>query len=280
MPDPSLYRKPYGVAGIFFVTGLAMIIAGMILVQQEMDWAALIPSGLLVSIGGAVIFFKFRAQAKRYRSLFTEEPLLRYTMSDENKRKAAEKNIEEIRGQNKTLLLIMLFFCVVFAVLMPLLVEEKLLMVLIFVGLAAVLSLAAWLITSYRVCKQRRASGEVILARHGVFAGGDFHCWEMPGASLRTVEYKPPGKKEDLEGVLRLGYRVAAYPASNQQTVILLIPPEYDARMPAVLRALRQSPQAGSRSRRIPTTRGPTPAAKTQESAEQSSGGFKLPSDL
>ncbi len=252
MASRGLYRKPFIVAGCFLGLGIGMMAVGGVLGNSNMDFFAMALFGLLFVITGIVTFAMYGAMDRRWRRLMGGEPLLRYTLDNEKTQKAKEKNVRELRGQNKALLTVMLFFCVLFAVVLPFFVEEKLIMVLICLGLGAFLTLSAWLITAYRVRKLKRGGSEVILSRGGAYLNGEFHSWDMPGTSISSIGYQPPGRGKGALGELRIEYAAEGGPVPQSQTIILLVPAELDARMPEVLRALEGAPDEDEASPKLP----------------------------
>ena len=203
----------------------------------RMNSYALATFGLLFLIVAVVIFAIYGAMEKRYRSLLRDEPLLHYTLPEDSHRMQTEKNIAALRMKNKALLTVMLFFCGLFAIILPFFVEEKIPMIGICLGIGAFLALAAWTITSYRVRKMLRGRKEVILGKGGAFLDGAFHVWDMPGTGITGLAYEPPSQKGRL-GELQIEYTAEALPAPITETIVLLIPPNLGKEMPGVLEAL------------------------------------------
>ncbi len=236
-----LHTKPFITAGVFLLAGIVLVALGFILNgDPSMSNYALAAFGLLFLIVAAVTFAMYGAMEKRYRKLLREAPLLRYTLPEEGRRAQTEKNAAELKMKNKALLTVMLFFCGLFAVVLPFFVEEKLLMAGICLGLGAFLSLAAWIITSCRVRKMRRGGEEVILGRGGAFLNGSFHAWDMPGTGITDLAYEAPAGK-GKPGELRIEYAAEAHPAPVTETLILQIPGDLADRMPGVLQALEEA---------------------------------------
>ncbi len=241
MRKERLHTIPFITAGVFLLAGIILMALGFLRGDDpSMNNYALAAFGLLFLIVAAVIFAMYWAIEKRYRNLLREEPLLRYTLKAEAHKAHIEKNIEELKSKNKALLFVMLFFCILFAIILPFFVEEKLTMIAICLGLGAFLTLAAWVITAYRVRKLKRGGEEVILGRGGAFLEGSFHAWDMPGTGITGLEYEPstmPGKM----GKLTIEYTAQSIPAPLTETIVLLIPDGLDNRMPAVIQALGTS---------------------------------------
>jgi hypothetical protein len=241
MSNKWLHIKPFITAGTFLLAGIVLIIRGFTgTVEPNMNNYALGAFGLLFLIVAIVTFAMYGALEKKYRNLLRDTPLLRYTLPADSHQAQTYRNIAELRMKNKAQLAVMLFFCVLFTIILPFFVEEKLLMAAICLGLGAFLWLTAWLITAYRARKMRRGGEEVILGRGGAFLGGSFHAWDMPDTALSDAAYEPPVGHGNL-GELHIKYIAEAHPAPVTETVILQIPGELADRMPAVLQALKEA---------------------------------------
>lgn len=232
MRKERLHTKPFITAGGFLAAGVILIALGFLLSDDPgMNNYPLAAFGLLFLIVAAVTFVMYGAIEKRYRNLLREGPLLRYSLPAEARQEQVQQNIDEIRSNNKALLMVMLFFCVLFAGILPIFVEKKLLLA------AICLALAAWAVTSYRVRKLQSGGEGVILSRGGAFLEGAFHTWDLPGAGVTGLEYTPPGPGE-APGRLRIEYAAEAHPVSVTEAIVLLVPGELEERMPEVLQAL------------------------------------------
>lgn len=238
MRKERLHTKPFITAGVLLLVGIILMALGFIRGDDPgMNNYALAAFGLLFLIVAIVTLVMYWAIEKRYRNLLHEEPLLRYTLKAEAHQTQIQKNIDELKSKNKALLFVMLFFCVLFAVILPFFVEEKLTMIAICLGLGAFLTLAAWVITAYRVRKLKRGGEEVILGRGGAYLEGSFHAWDMPETSITNLSYEPSTELGKM-GKLTIEYTAQSVPAPLTETIVLLIPDELDNRMPGVIQAL------------------------------------------
>jgi len=236
-----LHTKPFIVAGVFLLAGIVMIaVCAARRDDPDMNGYAFGAFGLMFIIAAGVTFAVYGSLEKRYRHLLRDGLLLRYILPEESHRAQIGKNIAELRMKNKALLMVMLFFCVLFAIILPFFVEEKLLMAGICLGLGVFLSLAALVITSYRVRKLQRGGEEVILGRGGAYIEGSFHAWDMPGTAITGLDYQPPAG-HGMASELKIEYTTEAHPSPLTETIILLIPQELDDEMPRVLEALEST---------------------------------------
>ena len=235
-----LHTKPFITAGVLMLAGIILVILGFSgSGDADMNQYALAAFGLMLFIAGAVTFVMYGALEKRYGRLLREKPLLRYTLHGDMQKAQAEKNINELKAKNKALLTIMLFFCGLFAVILPFFVEEKLVMILICLGLGVFLSLAAWVITAYRVRKMRAGGEEVILGRGGAYVAGAFHAWDMPETFISDLSWQPPEVQGEM-GRLKIEYTALSIPAPLTESITLLVPPEMEADIPGALAALEE----------------------------------------
>lgn len=236
-----LYIKPFIAAAMMLLAGLILIVLGFVRSgDANMNNYALAAFGLLLVIAGVIISVMYGALEKRYRRLLREGPLLRYTLKAEAHRAQIQKNIDELKSKNKALLFVMLFFCALFAIILPIFVEEKLIMIAICLGLGVFLAMAAWGITAYRARKLQRGGEEVILGRGGAYLEGSFHAWDMPETRITALRYVPPSKPGKM-GKLAIEYTAQSIPAPLIETIVLLIPEELADRMPGVIQALEEA---------------------------------------
>ena len=236
-----LIIKPFIVAATMLVAGLILIVLGFARSgNANMNNYALATFGLLLVIAGAITSVMYGALERRYRRLLRERPLLHYTLKAEAHQAQIKKNIDELKSKNKALLFVMLFFCVLFAIILPFFVEEKLVMIAICLGFGAFLSIVAWIITSYRVRKLRKGGEEVILGRGGAYLEGSFHAWDMPETGITNLSYEPSTIPGNI-GKLTIEYTAQSIPAPLTETIVLLIPGELEHQIPGVLRALEEA---------------------------------------
>ena len=239
-PKKLLHSRPFFVAGLMLAAAIVLIILCVLRRDDPgMNGYAFGAFGLMLFIVSVITFLMYGRLEEQYQHLVREEPLLRYTLGDEHSKQQRERNITELKSKNKALLMVMLFFCVLFAIILPFFVEEKLLMVAICLGLGAFLTLSAWSITAYRVRKLRRGGEEVILGLGGAFLEGTFHSWDVPGAGLSDLSWKPPAGIDGL-GELRMEYTVEGTRIPQSESILLLIPPNLQGEVPRVLEELEK----------------------------------------
>lgn len=256
------YKKPFLTALSFLLLGFGLLLAGILLEAgtRSMDYYAMAAFGVFFLTAGLVTFAVYLRMEKEYRKTAGGRPLLRYTVGGQELQKGVKRQEKELRAQNRGLLTVMLFFCVLFGVVLPFFVEEGRIMVYICAGLAVFLILAERIITSYRVRKLHGSTGEYILTPNGVFSGSDFHAWNVPGTALTGADYTPAAEEEET-GTLTVTYTAAGLAGPQKEKVLLPIPKALEKEIPKVLAALRRGtevPADGGGNRRP----GGTAAAK------------------
>jgi len=236
MPNP--HKKPFIVALCFLIAGCLMLAAGPALVEitGSMGYYALIAFGVLSLIVAIVVYFAYRRLNREFRNMLESEPLLRFTADSHVLAQSVERSVRELKSENRAKLLIMLAFCALVAVVLPFLFEDGYLFIFIGIGMAALLSLSAWIITAYRVRKLQKGSNAFVLSPLGAYAGGEFHSWNTPETRLTGVHYRPP---EDGEpGMIEIEYTAVSYPASAVQKVNIPIPGDQVTQAEELMRIL------------------------------------------
>lgn len=170
---PILHRRPFIVSGLFALLSAGVIALGIyrLNVLSDFDAPGYILMGILLLVTALTIAVIYGLQEKQFRKAM-RQPLMVYTLDPVWLKEIIAKNSAEIRGQNKVMLLVMVFFCALMAIIFLFLGEDGRMVSLVMVGLAAFLALAAWLITQYRIGKLKKGGQHVLLSPDGVTAGG------------------------------------------------------------------------------------------------------------
>ena len=236
-----LYRKPLIVAFAFLVAGALMTGGGFMLAEStgEMGFFALVAFGVLALIVAAVVYLMYRRLEEEFDKALRGKPVLRFTVENSVLADSIERNVRDLKADNKAKLLIMLAFCALFAIVLPFFFEDGYLFILICLGIAGFLTLSALIITAYRVRKLRKGSNEFILSPGGAYAGGEFHAWNMPGTRLTGVQYRSP--EGAAPGLIEIEYTADSYPVSASQKVSIPIPGDQAAQTEEIVRALERS---------------------------------------
>lgn len=244
MPIPRfrLYKKPFITSVIFLTAGLVMVTGGFILADYtvSMDYYAMVMVGIFCFITGSVILFMYGKLEKQYQNILYNNPLLHFTVDNKYLKHNIDKSIKDIKSQNKATLFIMLFFCVLVAVVLPFFFEDGYLFIFIGLGLGVFLTSAEIIITHFRVNKLKNGTNEFILTGDNAYVSGEFHSWNMPGTSLTMINFVPPDVKNDLPGRLEITYYAVSYPAPLKQKINIPVPIDLVYRIPEVIQILQQ----------------------------------------
>jgi len=237
---PILHRRPFIVSGLFALLSAGVIALGIyrLNVLSDFDAPGYILMGILLLVTALTIAVIYGLQEKQFRKAM-RQPLMVYTLDPVWLKEIIAKNSAEIRGQNKVMLLVMVFFCALMAIIFLFLGEDGRMVSLVMVGLAAFLALAAWLITQYRIGKLKKGGQHVLLSPDGVLFLGQFHTWALPGGRLDQVAYDPPVPERGQAGVFELVYSLPGRFSRNRAVLHVLVPPELDEQARQSLTQLR-----------------------------------------
>ena len=243
---PLLYKKVYWVSFFIAAAGLGVLLAGYDRAenQSDMNGYGLIVMGGFAIIVAIIILAIYGRQEQQCREAMGT-PLLAYTVSETAHEKGIEKTAEEIKGLNKLTLLILIFMCVMIALVGAVFLEEKATIILISIGIAVFFSVAASLITTYRIRKLKVGSRHVVLAEHGVFTAGEFHAWTGFGSKLVDITYKESAEElegfDEPAGMISGSYEILGAYRANIGTFNLVVPPAYKEQAREAVRKIKQN---------------------------------------
>jgi hypothetical protein len=238
---PVLHRKPFMVALFLFLAAVALMIWGWYRSGplSDSNGFGLFFIGFFLVITAVIIAAVYLGQERQYRRA-VRQPLLIYQLDPAWSEAAVAKNSAEIKGQNKIMLLVMLFFCALLAIIGLFLGEDGLLFSLIAVCLGAFLTLSAWLITVYRIHKLKAGGHFVLLGLDGALVSGQFHAWSMLGARLDRLSYEPADPSAGRPGDLFIVYSAPGRYGRTTASLHLLVPPDREPEALAAMQQLRQ----------------------------------------
>lgn len=237
---PVLHRIPFTVAGVMAGLSLGLTVFGLyrLEVVGDFDAPGLILVGILLLVSAGVIAIVYGMQEKLFRKTM-RQPLMVYTLDAAYLSDMITKNTAEIQAQNKIMLLVMLFFCGLMALIFLFIGEEGPLVSLAMLGLAAFLSLMAWIITRYRTNKLKKGGRHVLISQDGVLFLGQYHTWSLPGGRLDQLSYDPSAE-QGRPGMLTLVYSLPGRYSRTRQKIQMIVPPEYDEQAAQTLQLLRK----------------------------------------
>lgn len=238
---PILHIRPFIVSGLIALLSAGAIIYGLYRMQVigDFDAPGIILIGGFLLLTALVIAIVYGLQEKLFRKTM-RQPLMAYSLDAVWLQESIAKNAAEISGQNKLMLFVMLFFCLLLAIIFLFVGEDGPTVSLVMLGLAAFLSISAWIITRYRIRKLRKGGSHVLIGLDGVLFLGQFHTWALPGGRLDQFSYDPPQSDGDSAGVLNLVYSLPGRYSRTRATLQVFVPPELDAQARQTLQRLRQ----------------------------------------
>lgn len=226
----TLYKKPFITATVFFIFGLISMILGIYFSGStgESDYFALLAFGVFFIIIAFDIFVVYGVMEMKFKSAINNQKLIDFTLNDDLFDDVAEKTGKEIKQNSKTLLTIMLLFCIVFGGFSLFLGEDGVLLSGIFIGIGIFLTIAAFIITKYRVSKLKKGSKRVILSKYAAYVAGEFHIWNVPGSALIRVRYIPRDNDKVKMGYIEIQYGAITVPGPSTYSFIVPIPSEFE----------------------------------------------------
>ena len=211
---------------VLFTTGI--FLPGL-LGADMMQWgfAAAVFSGFIALIGliTAVIY---RRQARQLGALFAGEDLLAvWEVEPVQWCAAVEADWLEEKRNKRMLWYLVLGSCVLigigFLVYDP---EAGSIVLMVLLGVAGICGVAAVLGPRWRRRRQLESEGTAWISRRGVYLGGIFHNWSLPGSALRSVATL---EDEDGRKSLELTYEFMTRAGYQTETARVPVPPEREA---------------------------------------------------
>ena len=227
-PPPPVLRLIGVARKAFLITALftaGIFLPGM-MGADMMQWGFAIAfcSGFIAMIGliTAVIY---RRQARQLGAIFAGKDLLAtWAVEPTQWRAAVEADWLEEKRNKRMLWYLVTGWCVLigvgFVVYDP---EAGGIVLLVLMGVAGICGVAAVLGPRWRRRRQLESEGPAWISRRGVYLGGIFHDWSMPGSSLRSV-----ATLEDDDGrkTLELTYEFMTRAGFQTETARVPVPPE------------------------------------------------------
>lgn len=238
----TLYKKPFITATIFLLLGFFSIIFGVYFADSTGDsnFYSLLAFGVFFIIISLVIFAVYGAMEMKFKSAINNQKLLDFYLNDGSFDDIAAKTGNEIKMNNKALLIIMLLFCAIFGGLSLFLGEDGVLLSGIFIGLGIFLTIMAFIITKYRVNKLKKGSKRVILSKNAAFVAGEFHTWNVPGSALIGARYYPRDGHNVKTSFIEIQYGALTVPGPSTYTFAVPIPVEAENRVNEIIGILLQ----------------------------------------
>lgn len=195
---PTLYKKPFIVSAVFIIVAVSVIIFAAYVDLGDGSFA-LIALGIFILIIGIVTLCVYAMMEGRFRKVLDagNGTLLRYQMNENELTFGVSAQADNVKSTNKSTLLIILFFCAVFAIGGPIFIEDDgYIFSIISIALGVFMTIMALIITKYRTNKLKKGlNREVILTVNAAYVFGELHTWRLPGFLL-SVGYSPVGQNQ------------------------------------------------------------------------------------
>lgn len=230
---PFLYKRPMIVAATLLAISVIVILRGLYVSGEgDMDGFGLIFLGGFIAVAAIVTAAVYAVMQFRF-SRALGRPLLAFTSEIKQHSQAVEKTISQIKGANILTVVIVTAFCVLMAILGPLVAEDGYIFSLIALGIVIFTAISALIITGYRIGKLRKSSKDVILSHNGVYVAGEFHSWSGFSSKLVDISFIPAD--QDKTALISGSYQVLGAYRSNTGFFNLPVPDEHhDAAREAV----------------------------------------------
>jgi hypothetical protein len=193
MKKPRLYTTPFVVAWIMLIIGLlgAFNLAYLPLIISDYDGMsggfAIAFVGGFIAIMGIVVFGVYGKLNRDFARMLAGDTLLTYVMPADIYAFFSRKQAEDIKQNNKMVLIMILGFCVLFGVIFGLAVDT--LFIIIFLCIAVFFTIVYFLATAVRTKKVKKSQALVCLSGGGAYIFGEMHSWSIPGTWLNAVSY-------------------------------------------------------------------------------------------
>lgn len=211
------------VVTVIFTAGMFL---PALLDADMMQWgfAAAVFSGFFAMVG-LITAIIYRRQAKQLAALFAGANLLAvWALEPAQWRAAVEADWQEEKQNKRMLWYLVLGWCLLIGIGFLIYdVEAGSIVLLVLLVVSGLCGVAAVLGPRRRRRLQLESKGTAWIGLRGVYCGGIFHDWSMPGSSLRSVE---ASEGEDGRKTLELTYDFPTRAGFQTETARVPVPPE------------------------------------------------------
>ncbi len=176
---------------ILCLVGIFMIFYGVIRDDYDHYWMIMV--GLMIFLTFFICFFIFIRDAKRIEEIFKEKKILaHWVFSDYEKEEKSEKIIKEQKKRNKSILLVISLFFVLFIVLFDIFAfddsEDALMFTEMMLAVLVIVSLAAYLSPIAARKRMEKSVPEVYVGIYDAWVMGEYVRWKNRFRNVRTVQ--------------------------------------------------------------------------------------------
>jgi len=176
----------------------------------------------------AIIYFQLAQKFKRITS--GDSFIAHWRYEREEWLKFTEKEYKYEKNKNRMLLLFIGVIALVVFIIFSLVNHDSwLIMVMVWLGLMALLSIFAFLVPWLNYKARKKSSYELYLSKNGVYIGGSFHVWGFLGSKLEEAAF------DEKEMQVILDYSYLTRTGHSNEIVHIPVPPsKIDAAKKAV----------------------------------------------
>jgi hypothetical protein len=228
MNKAKLYTTPFVVAWVMLIIGLlgAFNLAYLPLLIEDYDGMsggfAFMVIGGFIAIVAIIVFAVYGKLNSDFKKMLAGDVLLSYVLPYDIYRCYSQKEAEDIKGNNKIALFMILGFCVLFGAIFGFAIDP--LFFIIFLGIAVFFTLVFFLTTAFRTNKVKKSQALVCLSIGGAFAFGQMHSWSMTGCWPTAAGFFDGAPLNLPCPYIQVTYMAAAYPVPQQQSVTIPVP--------------------------------------------------------
>lgn len=231
MNSSKLYSTPFIVAWVMLIIGFlgAFNLAYLPLIFNEYDGMnggyALTVIGIFIAISAIVIFAVYGKLNNDFKKMLVGDTLLSFILPYELYGFFSQKETEDIKGNNKIVLFMILGFCVLFSAIFGIAVDP--LFILIFLGIAVFFTIIYFVTTTFRTNKVKKSDALVCLNVGGAYVFGQLYSWSMTGAWPVSIHFLDGVQAQLPCPCIQMTYATANYPVPQQHTVTIPVMPQF-----------------------------------------------------
>lgn len=225
MKKSKLYSTPFTVAWVMLIVGLLAVfnLAYVPLFIDEYDgmdggFAFTVIGGLIV-ITAVIIFIMYGKLNSDFKKMLAGDTLLSYVMPKDIYNFFSQKEAEDIKGNNKIVLFMIIGFCVLFGAIFGIAIDP--LFILICLGIAVFFTIVFFVTTAFRTNKVKKSRALVCLNIGGAYVMGEMHSWHMAGTWPVNINFFDGVQQHLPCPVIQITYTAVSYPVPRQHTLTI-----------------------------------------------------------
>ncbi len=191
---------------------------------------------IIIALTGVFVVLMYRGRAATLDSIIQgKDVLAHWKYSAEEWRRYTEKAYEIEKKEKWGLFLFVMAIAIIVLIGFWLFNRDSgVVVIAVFVGLAAILSVTILLTTSYTHWQNKKYHGEVYIGRDGVFLNRQLHLWRGWGAELEKAGY------DEKERLISITYSIPSRQGRDTHSVHVPVPKGRENEVKAILAALAE----------------------------------------